>query len=58
MKTWIVRVVATPAWLGNPNDPLIWHFTVGAETGAEAETKVRCSQDMPHGAAITAVAHI
>lgn len=31
-----VQVVASPAWMGDPTDPLIWHFLIEARSETEA----------------------
>ena len=36
MKVYAVEVVALDAWMGNPNDPLLWRFTIPAMSEAAA----------------------
>jgi hypothetical protein len=36
VQTHIIEVTALDAYMGNPNDPLLWHFSVEAGSKAEA----------------------
>ena len=54
MRNWSVRVIAVEAWLGNPADPLIWHFGVWDRTASGAMAQARRIPQIPAGARMTA----
>jgi hypothetical protein len=36
MRDYIIEVTAEPAYMGNPNDPLLWQFRIPARSEREA----------------------